>query len=294
MVYNSAKTAVTVTPDYSSASLKASNYESSVVTITAAARTKALNIEGNSKANKIIGASGGKSKAVTVSDSFGSTLASYGASVVTIDSSARTKALNITGNAAANKIIGTAGNDTIDGGGNDIITDYTAGQDTIKITGEISAYSISGSDAIFKIDSGSIKVTGGKNSAITVVDSNKNISTYQNGAIYNNPTPSKATAITLTSGYSASSISAGTAVVTIDASPKASAIKILGNAKNNLLTGGRGADVFYFDGADGDGGDVITDYVSGEDVIKLTSGTAENRLRHDNFEKRRNQRNFRP
>ncbi|MBO4401597.1 MAG: hypothetical protein J5809_07105 [Selenomonadaceae bacterium] len=34
LAYNSDKTAVTVTADYSSATLKASDYESSVVTIT--------------------------------------------------------------------------------------------------------------------------------------------------------------------------------------------------------------------------------------------------------------------
>ena len=359
MVYNSAKTAVTVTSEYASGTLKSSNYESSVVTITAAGRTKGLNIEGNSKANKIIGTSandtlngtagndtltggggadvfifdgkgtdvvtdyeagedtlkitgtvstytisgsdatfkvgigsvkiiGGKNKTITVVDTrnkitiydggliydgdiakakavtvtaaySSNILASYGASVVTIDSSARTKAL--------------------------------------KITGEISAYSISGSDATFKVGSGSVKVTGGKSTAITVVDSNKNISTYQNGAIYNNATPSKATAITLTSAYG-NSLTAASAVISVDAAPRTNDVKIIGNAKNNFLsggngkdsldggkgadtlhggkgadtlTGGEGRDVFVY--ADGDGGDVITDYVSGEDVIKLTSGT---------------------
>ena len=417
LVYNSTKTAVTVTADFSSASLKASNYESSVVTITAAGRTKALNIEGNAKANKIVGTSGGdtisggagndtltggdgadvfifdgkgtdvitdyaagedilklsgtvgtysisgsdatfkvgsgtvkvtggknkavtvvdsknatktydggliydgtiaKAKVVTVSDSYGTTLASYGASVVTIDASARTKALNITGNAAANKITGTSANDTINGGagndtlyggkgknlfiyesggGNDVVADYTAGQDTIKIVGDsVSAYSLSSGDAVLKIGSGSIKVKSIKTGAITVVDANKNVTTYQSGAIYNAASAAKATAITLTSAYG-NSFTAGSSAISVDASPRTAAINITGSAKNNylvggagkdiidggkgndtlrggkgadVLTGGSGSDVFVY--AEGDGTDAITDYVSGEDIIKLTSG----------------------
>ena len=113
MVYNSAKTAVTVTPDYSSPSLKSSNYESSVVTITAAGRTKALNIEGNSKANKIIGTSGGD----TISGAAGND--------------------TLTGGDGADVFI-------FDGKGTDVVTDYTSGEDTLKISsGSVGTYSIS-------------------------------------------------------------------------------------------------------------------------------------------------------
>ena len=103
LVYNSAKSAVTVTADFSSASLKASDYSSSVVTITGASRTKALNIEGNSKANKIIG---------------------------------------------------TSGNDTLTGGDG----------------ADIFLYDGKGSDATFKVGSGSVKISDGKSKAITVID----------------------------------------------------------------------------------------------------------------------------
>ena len=261
-----------------------------------------------------------KASAMTVTAAYGNTLKadSYGAAVVTIDSSARTKALNIAGNSKANKITGTSGNDTINGGagndtltggkgkdifiyesggGNDVIDDYAEGQDTIKIvSGEISAYSVSGSDAVFKIDKGTLKVKGGKSSAITIIDADKHVSTYQNGAIYNNAKSSKATAITLTSAYG-SSITAGSTVITVDAAARTSAIKIVGNTKNNILTGGSGKDVIdggkgndsisggkggdtltggagndVFIYANGDGSDLIMDYVAGEDVIKLTSG----------------------
>ncbi len=259
-----------------------------------------------------------KATALSVTASYGNTLAAanYGSAIVTIDSSSRTKAMQITGNDKNNRIIGTTGNDTISGGkgndtltggkgndifiyeaGKDVITDYTAGQDTIKIaSGTIGAYSISGSDATFKVGSGTIKVNGGKNTAITIVDANGNSGTYQNGAIYNNATTSKATALTLTSAYG-KAITAPSAAITIDASPRTAAITITGNAKNNLLiggagkdiidggagndsvqggkgadtlTGGKGADVFIY--GNGDGNDIITDYTAGEDVIKLTSG----------------------
>ncbi|MBO4401557.1 MAG: hypothetical protein J5809_06895 [Selenomonadaceae bacterium] len=275
--------------------------------------------------NKILVYTGGliysgapaKASAMTVTAACGNTLSadSYGAAVVTIDSSARTSAINLTGNSKSNRIIGTSGNDTIGGGagndalaggsgkdifvyesGNDVIEDYAAGQDTIQISGEISDYSISGSDAILKIGTGSIKVKGGKSSAILVVDANKTATVFQGGAIYNNATPSKAAAVTLTASYG-SSLTAGSAVVTVDASPRTSAVKIFGNAKNNFLTGGSGKDVLdggkgsdtlsggrgndtltggsgsdVFVYADGDGSDLITDYTSGEDLIKLASG----------------------
>ena len=57
--------------------------------------------------------------------------------------------------------------------GNDVITDYTAKQDKIKLTsGTISSSSIKGSDVVLKIGSGSITIKNGKNKSITVVDSN--------------------------------------------------------------------------------------------------------------------------
>ena len=258
-----------------------------------------------------------KAKAMTVSAAYGNTLAAYGASVVTIDASSRTKALDITGNAAANKIIGTSGNDTINGGagndtitggkgndvfiyeaGNDVITDYAAGSDTIKIaSGSISSYSFSGSDAVFKIDKGSLKISGGKNSAITIIDAENNLSVFQGGLIYDS-TVAKAKSVTVTSAYGNTLASYGASVQTIDASAKTAAINITGNAANNFisggtkndvidggkgndsisggkgndtLTGGIGNDIFIY--SKGDGNDVITDYVAGEDKIKIVSGS---------------------
>lgn len=47
-----------------------------------------------------------------------------------------------------------------------------------------------------------------------------------------------------------------------------------GGKGNDTLTGGTGKDVFIY--SNGDGNDVIADFVSGEDVIKLESGTVSN------------------
>lgn len=59
------------------------------------------------------------------------------------------------------------------GGGKDTITDYTAGQDKIKIkSGEISKTTVSDQDVVFTIGSGSITVKNGKGKKITITDAN--------------------------------------------------------------------------------------------------------------------------
>ena len=49
---------------------------------------------------------------------------------------------------------------------------------------------------------------------------------------------------------------------------------LVGGLGNDTLTGGSGQDVFYY--ANGDGNDTILDYVSGEDKIKISSGSVSN------------------
>ncbi len=105
-----------------------------------------------------------------------------GKKVATIDGSAAAKAINVTGNDAANLILGGKGADTLAGGkgndtltggdgkdvfvysaGKDVITDYAAGKDTIKIDGEITKTSYSGKDVTFTIDGDSKKTLTVKN-----------------------------------------------------------------------------------------------------------------------------------
>lgn len=172
---------------------------------------------------------------------------------MTITGAARTKALNIEGNAKANKIVGTSANDTIngvagndtltggtgsdifiyDGKGSDVITDYTAGEDTLKLTsGTVGAYSISGSDATFKVGSSTVKVNGGKSSAITIIDSKNKTYTYDGGLIYDGDI-AKAKAVTVSAAYGNTLASYGASVVTIDASARTKALNITGNAAAN-------------------------------------------------------------
>ncbi|MBR6014407.1 MAG: hypothetical protein IK062_11625 [Selenomonadaceae bacterium] len=91
---------------------------------------------------------------------------------------------NLNGGNGVDTLVGGADNDTLTGGkgkdifvyakgdGKDIITDYTARQDKIKISsGSISKTKVSGKDVIFTVGSGSITVKNGKDQKISVVDS---------------------------------------------------------------------------------------------------------------------------
>ena len=121
----------------------------------------------------------------------------YGASK--IDASKATKALTLTGNGAANSLKGGSGNDTLSGGtgndtltggkgkdvfiysgGKDVITDYTAGQDKIKISsGKVTKKTYSGKDVILTIGTvGTLTVKNAKGSKISVTDSSNKTATY--------------------------------------------------------------------------------------------------------------------
>ena len=97
--------------------------------------------------------------------------------------------LIITGNVSSNSIKAGKGDDTLNGGlgndtltggkgkdvfvyegGNDLITDYTADQDSIQINGTISETSYKGKDVIFNIGEGTLTVKNGKGKEISVTD----------------------------------------------------------------------------------------------------------------------------
>ena len=91
---------------------------------------------------------------------------------------------------------GGKGNDTLKGGagkdifvysaGTDVITDYTAGQDKIKITsGKITKATVSGKNVIFKVGSGTITVKNGKGKKISIENANGKTSTktYSNSTV---------------------------------------------------------------------------------------------------------------
>ena len=81
--------------------------------------------------------------------------------------------INIAGDNADNSIKGGKGADIfVYAGGNDIITDYKAGEDKIKIDGTISNTSYKGKDVIFEIGGGTLTVKNAKDKEITFTDSN--------------------------------------------------------------------------------------------------------------------------
>ena len=124
-------------------------------------------------------------------------LEEYLETVTKVNASALSQDVNIVGNKNNNSIKGGKGSDTINGGngndtltggadrdvfvyedGNDVITDYKAGEDSIKINGKISSTSYKGKDVIFSVGDGTLTVKGVKGKEITVTDSSGKLQTY--------------------------------------------------------------------------------------------------------------------
>ena len=118
-------------------------------------------------------------------------LSEYLSTTTKVNASATKNSVSIFGNDLDNSlkggqgddfIYGGAGNDTLTGGkgadifaytnGNDVITDYKAGEDSIMIAEEISNVTYSGSDVIFTIGNGTLTVKKAKGTEITVTDLN--------------------------------------------------------------------------------------------------------------------------
>ena len=233
----------------------------------------------------------------------------YLASVTTIDGRNAAKAVNITGNARNNTIYagkaggtlnGGAGNDTLYGGvgndtltggagndtfvyvngqGNDTITDYIEGQDTLQISsGSISEATLANSnkDVVFTVGTGSITLQNAATKTISLKDSNGSYTASD-------------VAITLGSDFVGTMDATKylSSVTTIDGRNATKAVNITGNAQNNTiyagkaggtinggagndtLYGGTGKDTFVYAG----GKESIYNYVSGSDTIKLSSTT---------------------
>ena len=220
--------------------------------------------------------------------------------LVTINGSAVTHDLEITGNKKANKIFGGegsdtiysgTGNDTIAGGdgddvfaftgagqGRNYITDYESG-DVIKITsGTLDSAVLTGTNYVFTIKSGSKKttvtVTNASNKYIQVEDANGNRYWYPDSpasdAVYNNHT------MTILPGYKGDSFNVNqfvadngfpSKVYTIDASAVTQSINIVGNKYKNTIIGSEEDDTI--DGAAG------ADYIrggKGDDILIGGSG----------------------
>ena len=222
----------------------------------------------NAKSNmpKIVGTNPTpNSTTLTVTNSTKSPV-TVGSAIKTINASTRTTAVKITGNSLANTIYGGKGNDTLTGGtgndvfiyasgsGSDVITDYTSNQDKIKITGaKISKSSVSGSDVILSIGSGSIRVKNGKG---------KTLSIYNNSnSLTNTVFSGDSTTLTITNATS-TPVSLSSAIKTVNANSRTSKLLIIGNNKGNTIIGGSGSNTVI----GGTGADYITGGKSADEI----------------------------
>ena len=195
----------------------------------------------------------------------------FAGKVYTINSSAVTHSLNITGNDESNVIIGTKQKDTINGGdgddtitggkgndvltggngadvftyakgdGNDKITDYED-EDTIAITGTtVKNFTKKGNDVVFNLASGNyITVAGAADKTVYYTEDGGITQMYPepNTDNYNK----KGTAVTLLSGYSDDSYIVAntqyaTSLISIDASAVTHDLTIVANSKANRIIG---------------------------------------------------------
>ena len=254
--------------------------DSSVDYVSAAKRTKAIQITGNALANSIVGSSGGDT---------------------------------LSGGAGSDTLRGGKGADVfVYSAGNDLIADYNE-EDKISISsGTADKVVTNGSDVIFTVGSGKLTVKGGAGKIISYSD--KKGEYYYPAPVSLN---AAGTAVTLLANYNGDDFNVtdnayvagySDTLKTINASKVANDLKIIANKLankitgtsqddyidgaagadtisggkgNDTLAGGKGndslkggadADVFLY--SDGDGNDTIVDYEE-EDTIKITSGTIE-------------------
>ncbi|MBR4904333.1 MAG: hypothetical protein IKZ53_06650 [Selenomonadaceae bacterium] len=256
--FNAKKTAVTIASSYDDKSFDAEDYDN-LVTITAAAFTKGLDITGNEKANKIIGGKGND----------------------TID-----------GYSGDDSLTGGKGADIFlyyGGDGNDVITDYEA-KDIIRIEpdGNIVTPSIKKRDVVFTVGEGKITV---KDAAKNKIDITYIENGIECGYIGGERTVSiNGATVVLNDNYRKDifDISNAKGITRINASEfSRDGLTIKGNAEKNIivsgkgdctLIGGKGNDTLFGDDGtnvyvykNGDGHDEINNYGS-NDKISIASG----------------------
>lgn len=239
---------------------------------------------------------------ITLTSAFNSKSFTAPGTVKTVNASAASKALLLTGNSANNSLLGSKNNDTLRGGagddtltggkgndvfiyekGNDVITDYTVGTNKISLASAASSFSIDGSDVVLYFSAGnSLRIKGAVGKKITFVKGKTtSVNIYTKNGIMN----SAGTAVTLAS--SAKTFTADSKLITIDGSAASGQIKIVGNAKANriiagangstlnggkgvdTLIGGAGADVFVYD--NNSGNKLIQSFAAG-DAVSLNGG----------------------
>ena len=166
--FNEKGTAVTLTAEYEEDSFNINDYDyykNKIVTIKASAVQHSLELVGNKNANKIFGTNeddyiDGKAGSDTISGGSGND--------------------SLWGGAGSDTLFGGDGKDTFiyyDGEGSDVIEDFDASLDKIRVlSGDVGTPTVDSSgDVTFAVGDGEIIVKGGANKYIPVYDKGKNI-----------------------------------------------------------------------------------------------------------------------
>ena len=189
---------------------------------------------------------------LNIVDGDGSTInVANDATVITLDASDRTEDIILIGNAKANTLIGGSGDDELTGGkgkdlfiysgGDDLITDYTAGQDIIQLANGVSIQSFTytgdqDTDLVLQTNEGNLTIEN----AIALKSSKGKITR----------TPQQIKIIDGNNITTSQSYQFGTINTLAGA---AAADTLSGFSTNDLLVGGKGKDVFIY----GSGHDTI-------------------------------------
>ncbi len=271
---------------YDENSAAAVTVPSGIDIVDASSRATAIKIVANKVANSIRGGSGSD----TISTGAGNDTVYGGAGNDSINGGNDNDYLS--GDAGADKLLGGAGDDTLLGGtgndtftggtgndlfiysaGNDVITDYATG-DKISLGAALTSTSLNGSDSVLKIGSGTLTVKNARTLALTDAQGTE-LNTIIGGVIYDE---NSAAAVTVPSG-----------IDIVDASSRATAIKIVANKVANSIRGGSGSDtistgagndtVYGGAGNDSINGGNDNDYLSGDaGADKLLGGAGDDTL----------------
>ncbi|MBR1396530.1 MAG: calcium-binding protein, partial [Selenomonadaceae bacterium] len=185
-----------------SGTIKSSDYDSTVKNVNASNTSSALYIVGNSNANNIIGGSGDN----TINSGKGND--------------------TLTGSSGNNIFVYDSGD------GNDIITDYSPGEDLIKLnSGTIKKVSVNKNNVVLTVDKQTITLKDAKGKKITVNDSEGNISSQVYGD----------TNIKISDGDGQTvNASLNPTAVTLDGTSRTTDLNLIANAKANVIYLGAG------------------------------------------------------
>ena len=277
LLYNSDRTAVTVTSSAESYDASKSSSDSGIVTIDGSNATEGLKLTGNANDNVISGGSGDD----TISGNGGSDLLYGGSGADTFIHSSDTTAI---------------GDYSVADGDQVSVKGLTASNIASKVASVSKTQSTNGGTLTVTLDDGttvavsSSDYSTGNNPSIQFAGISDAVS-FGDNAVYSG------NSVTLMSGFGAANgkfeasanFPAGTTDVAIDASgvTAASALNLIGTTGNDTITsggtgvatvrGGQGddslkgaagvGDIFAY--ASGDGADVVADFTAGEDKVKV-------------------------